>query len=180
MRRSARTDSRTASHERHQHGLLWHLLSTQGADFGLKVLAALAAWIVGRWLIALGLKLFSSALKRGAKVDATLAHYLRAILRVALNIGLVLAILDIFGVKTTSFAALLAGAGLAVGTAWGGMLTHFAAGVFMQLQRSFKVGDYVTAGSVTGWVRRSGSSPPPWSRWRTCAPSLATTPSSMA
>jgi small conductance mechanosensitive channel len=135
---------------------LWHLLSTQGADFGLKVLAALAAWIVGRWLIALGLKLFSSALKRGAKVDATLAHYLRAILRVALNIGLVLAILDIFGVKTTSFAALLAGAGLAVGTAWGGMLTHFAAGVFMQLQRPFKVGDYVTAGSVTGWVREIG------------------------
>ena len=133
-----------------------NFLSTQGADFGLKMLGALAAWIVGRWLIGLALRAFSAAMVAGKKVDATLSNYLRSILGVVLNIVLVLAILDIFGVKTTSFAALLAGAGLAIGTAWGGLLTHFAAGVFMQVLRPFKVGDFVQAGGVTGTVHEVG------------------------
>ena len=136
--------------------VVWNFLSTQGADFGLKILGALAAWIVGRWLIGLALKGFSLALEKGRKIDATLSNYLRSILNVALNIVLVLAILDIFGVQTTSFAALLAGAGLAIGTAWGGLLTHFAAGVFMQVLRPFKVGDFVQAGGVVGTVHEVG------------------------
>lgn len=135
---------------------VWQFLSTQGADFGLKVLAAIAAWIVGRWLISLALRLFSAALLRGRHIDSTLVTYLRSILSVLLNIILILSILDIFGVKTTSFAALLAGAGLAIGTAWGGLLTHFAAGVFMQVLRPFKVGDFVQAGGVTGTVTEIG------------------------
>jgi len=135
---------------------IWQFLSTQGADFGLKVLAAIAAWVVGRWLISLALRLFSAALLRGKHIDSTLVTYLRSILSVLLNIVLILSILDIFGVKTTSFAALLAGAGLAIGTAWGGLLTHFAAGVFMQVLRPFKVGDFVQAGGVTGTVTEIG------------------------
>ena len=135
---------------------IWQFLSTQGADFGLKVLAAIAAWVVGRWLISLALRLFSAALLRGKHIDSTLVTYLRSILSVLLNIVLILSILDIFGVKTTSFAALLAGAGLAIGTDWGGLLTHFAAGVFMQVLRPFKVGDFVQAGGVTGTVTEIG------------------------
>ncbi|MFT7721699.1 MAG: mechanosensitive ion channel family protein [Roseateles sp.] len=135
---------------------IWQFLSTQGVDFGLKILAAIAAWIVGRWLIGLTLRLFTGALERGKRIDSTLAAYLRSILGVLLNVVLILAILDIFGVKTTSFAALLAGAGLAIGTAWGGLLTHFAAGVFMQVLRPFKVGDFVQAGGVTGTVTEIG------------------------
>jgi small conductance mechanosensitive channel len=136
--------------------VIWTFLSTQGADFGLKVLAAIAAWIVGRWLITLALRVFTAALERGKRIDSTLSAYLRSILGVLLNIVLILAILDIFGVKTTSFAALLAGAGLAIGTAWGGLLTHFAAGVFMQVLRPFKVGDFIQAGGVTGTVTEIG------------------------
>ena len=135
---------------------IWQFLSTQGMDFGLKVLAALAAWIVGRWIINLAVHMFTRALAAGKKVDSTLSNYLRSILTVLLNIVLVLAILDIFGIKTTSFAALLAGAGLAIGTAWGGLLTHFAAGVFMQVLRPFKVGDFVQVGGVTGTVTEIG------------------------
>jgi small conductance mechanosensitive channel len=135
---------------------IWQFLSTQGLDFGLKVLAALAAWIVGRWIISVAVRLFTRALEAGKKVDSTLSNYLRSILTVLLNIVLVLAILDIFGIKTTSFAALLAGAGLAIGTAWGGLLTHFAAGVFMQVLRPFKVGDFVQVGGVTGTVSEIG------------------------
>ena len=135
---------------------IWIFLTTQGADFGLKILGALAAWVVGRWLIGMATRLIGAALGRGGKVDRTLTNYLVSIIGVMLNIVLALAILDIFGVKTTSFAALLAGAGLAIGTAWGGLLTHFAAGVFLQVLRPYKVGDFVTAGGVTGTVKELG------------------------
>jgi small conductance mechanosensitive channel len=136
--------------------VIWNFLSTQGAAFGLKLLGALAAWIIGRWLIGMALRLFGVALQKGGKVDQTLANYLTSIISVLLNLVLILAILDIFGVQTTSFAALLAGAGLAIGTAWGGLLTHFAAGVFMQVLRPYKVGDFVIVGGVTGTVKELG------------------------
>jgi len=111
---------------------------------------------VGRWIIGIAANIFSRAMAAGRKFDATLINYLRSILVVILNVVLVLAILSIFGIQTTSFAALLAGAGLAIGTAWGGLLTHFAAGVFMQVLRPFKVGDFVQAGGVTGTVTEIG------------------------
>src|SRR5262245_43534903 len=95
---------------------IWTFLSTRGADFALNVLAALAVWFIGRWLIGIARKLVEKAMHRGKRIDQTLAVYLASIVSVGLNILLVLAILDIFGVKTTSFAALLAGAGLAIGT----------------------------------------------------------------
>ncbi|MFG6449085.1 mechanosensitive ion channel family protein [Roseateles sp. BYS180W] len=135
---------------------LWDFVSTHGTDLALKVAAALAAWIIGRWIIGLAVGLVTKALEAGRRIDATLSTYLRSILTVLLNIVLVLAILDIFGIQTTSFAALLAGAGLAIGTAWGGLLTHFAAGVFMQVLRPFKVGDFVQVGGVVGTVSEIG------------------------
>ena len=131
-------------------------LATKGADFGLKVLAAIATWIIGRWIISAVLKLIEKALGKSGKIEPTLARYLVSIIGVVLNIVLMLAILDIFGVHTTSFAALLAGAGLAIGTAWGGLLSHFAAGVFLQVLRPYKVGDYVNAGGVEGTVAELG------------------------
>ncbi|PXW24277.1 mechanosensitive ion channel family protein [Paraburkholderia caballeronis] len=129
---------------------------TRGIDFGTKVLAAIVLWIVGRWAINLIAGLLRRMLGRNQRIDPTLAHYLGSILSGVLNLLLVLAILQVFGVQTTSFAALLAGLGLAVGTAWGGLLAHFAAGVFMQVLRPFKVGDFVTAGGVTGTVHELG------------------------
>lgn len=135
---------------------LWQFITTQAPAFALKVMAALVAWLVGRYLIGLAVRLFSKAMARGARVDATLSKYLQSIINFALNLVLVLVILDIFGVSTTSFAALLAGAGLAIGTAWGGLLTHFAAGVFMQVLRPYKVGDVVSVGGITGTVKELG------------------------
>ncbi len=97
--------------------------------------------------------LVSRGIAKGSKIDATMSFYITSILSVLLTIGLAMGILGFLGVQTTSFAALLAGAGLAIGTAWGGLLTHFAAGVFMQILRPFKVGDYVVAGGVEGSVK---------------------------
>ena len=135
---------------------IWQFISTQGAEFGIKLLTAIAAWVVGRWLISLAVRLMGKVFERGNKIDATLSQYLQSIASVLMNIVLILAILDIFGVKTTSFAALLAGAGLAIGAAWSGMLGNFAAGVFMQVLRPYKVGDFIQAGGVTGTVKELG------------------------
>ncbi|MBV8260260.1 MAG: mechanosensitive ion channel family protein [Paraburkholderia sp.] len=131
-------------------------IMTRGIDFGTKVLAAIVLWIIGRWAISFIAGLLRKVLARKQRVDPTLAHYLSSILAAVLNLLLVLAVLQVFGVQTTSFAALLAGLGLAIGTAWGGLLAHFAAGVFMQVLRPFKVGDFVTAGGVTGTVKELG------------------------
>lgn len=135
---------------------IWTFITTQGVDFGLKVIGALIAWAIGRWLIGLAQRLVGKALERGKRMDPTLSNYLVSILGVVLNIVLILAILDMFGIRTTSFAVLLAGAGLAIGTAWGGLLTHFAAGVFLQVLRPYRVGDFVTVGGVTGTVKELG------------------------
>jgi small conductance mechanosensitive channel len=135
---------------------IFTFLATEGASLALRVLGAIAVWIGGRWLIGLAVRMTSRAMQRGGKTDQTLTNYLVSIVSVLLNLVLVLAILDLFGVNTTSFAALLAGAGLAIGTAWGGLLTHFAAGVFLQVLRPYKVGDVVTAGGVTGTVKELG------------------------
>ena len=123
--------------------------------FGLKVLGALIAWIVGRWLIGLAVNLLSAGLNR-QKVDPTLTRYLGSIVAVALNIILVVAILGYFGMETTSFAALVAALGIAIGAAWGGLLSNFAAGAFLIVLRPFKVGDYILAGGVEGTVEQVG------------------------
>ena len=120
-----------------------------------KVAGALALWLFGRWLIALGLGMLRKALARQA-VDPTLGRYLQTGLSVLLNIVLIAAILGYFGVETTSFAALLAAGGVAIGIAWGGLLANFAAGAFLVFLRPFRVGDFVTAGGVTGTVDTIG------------------------
>jgi small conductance mechanosensitive channel len=89
-------------------------------------------------------------------VDPTLTKYLGSIVAIALNIALVLGILGYFGIQTTSFAAMLAGAGVAIGAAWSGLLGNFAAGAFMLVLRPFKVGDFVSIGGVTGTVHELG------------------------
>jgi small conductance mechanosensitive channel len=131
-------------------------ISTNGVDLVIKLLVALTFWVVGRWVIGLVMKLVAKALSRDGKLDLTTANYLTSILSALLTIGLVMGILGYMGVQTTSFAALLAGAGLAIGTAWGGLLSHFAAGVFMQILRPIKVGDYVSVGGSEGTVTELG------------------------
>jgi small conductance mechanosensitive channel len=122
---------------------------------GWKILGALALWLVGRWLIGFALRILGRALTR-ENFDATLSRYMLTGLAVVLNVALVIAILGYFGVETTTFAALVAAGGVAIGVAWGGLLANFAAGAFLVFLRPFKVGDAVTAGGVTGTVEAIG------------------------
>lgn len=130
-------------------------VTTQLTAFGLKVAGAIVVWIVGRYLIGLAVRLVSAALTR-QQVDPTILRYVGNIVTVTLNIILVVAILGYFGVETTSFAALLAAAGIAIGAAWAGLLSNFAAGAFLIILRPFKVGDYVKAAGVEGTVKEIG------------------------
>ncbi len=123
--------------------------------FGIKILEAFALWIVGRWLIRFSIRLIGRAMTR-QKIDPTLIRYINNTITSILTIVLVVAILGFFGVETTSFAALLAAAGVAIGMAWSGLLSNFAAGVFLIILRPFKTGDFVVAGGVTGTVEEVG------------------------
>ncbi|MEB3227595.1 MAG: mechanosensitive ion channel family protein [Synechocystis sp.] len=130
-------------------------LKTQLTSFGLKLVGALVLWFVGGWLIKTGIGLLSRVLKRQS-IDPTLIRYLTNFVGVTLQIILIVAILGYFGIETTSFAALLAAGGIAVGAAWSGLLAHFAAGAFLVIFRPFNVGDFITAGGVTGTVHEIG------------------------
>ena len=120
-----------------------------------KVAGAAALWLVGRWLIAFGVRMVHRALAR-QQFDPTLSSYLGTGLSVLLNVALIVAVLGFFGVETTTFAALIAAGGVAIGVAWGGLLANFAAGAFLVFLRPFKVGDFVSAGGVTGSVDAIG------------------------
>ena len=122
---------------------------------GLRVLGALVLYIVGRWLISFAVGLLQKGLSK-QQIEPTLLRFIGKTISVILNITLVIAILGYFGVETTSFAALLAGAGLAIGSAWGGLLANFAAGIFVVVLRPFKVGDFISAGGITGTVEAVG------------------------
>jgi small conductance mechanosensitive channel len=132
-----------------------NFLGTTATELAIKVLAAIAFWIIGRWLIGRVVAVMQAAMNRN-HVDPTLTKYLGSIVAIALNIALVLGILGYFGIQTTSFAALIAGAGVAIGVAWSGMLGNFAAGAFMLVLRPIKVGDFVGVGGLVGTVKEIG------------------------
>ncbi|HOW53642.1 MAG TPA: mechanosensitive ion channel family protein [Syntrophorhabdaceae bacterium] len=122
---------------------------------GWKVLGAIVLWIVGSWVIRIIGNLSGRGM-RAQKLDPTLIKYFDATIRVILKIVLVIAILSIFGIQTTSFVALIAAAGIAIGAAWGGLLANFAAGAFLIILRPFHVGDMISAAGVTGDVKEIG------------------------
>ena len=130
-------------------------VTTAAGELLLKIAAAILFWIIGRWIIGRVVAVAGHVLGRN-QIDPTLTKYLGSILSVVLNVALVLGIMGYFGIETTSFAALIAGAGVAIGVAWSGMLGNFAAGAFMLVLRPFKVGDFVSVGGTLGTVKELG------------------------
>ncbi|AXW09720.1 mechanosensitive ion channel protein MscS [Ralstonia solanacearum] len=131
------------------------IVAQYATDVGMKILAAIAFWVIGRWLIHLAVRLVQGSLEH-QKVDPTVLRYVGSVITVTLNILLVIGILGYFGIQTTTFAALIAAAGVAIGMAWSGLLSNFAAGAFLIVLRPFKVGDFVTVAGVTGTVKEIG------------------------
>jgi small conductance mechanosensitive channel len=127
----------------------------RATSVALQLLGALVLYLVGRWLISLVVAAVQKALSK-QQIEPTVFRFIGNALSVALNITLVVAILGYFGVQTTTFAALIAATALAIGTAWAGLLSNFAAGAFLVVLRPFKVGDFISAGGITGTVHEIG------------------------
>lgn len=119
---------------------------------GGRLLGALLIFVVGRILISFINKLVAKLmLKR--QVDASIQSFVRSLVNIALMILLVIAVIGKLGVETTSFAALLASAGVAIGMALSGNLQNFAGGLIVLLLRPYKVGDVIESQGVIGTVR---------------------------
>ncbi|BBO67541.1 mechanosensitive ion channel protein [Desulfosarcina alkanivorans] len=119
--------------------------------YGLKVLAALAIFIIGRWVAKGVRKLVERVMTKG-KVDPTLISFTSNMAYIGLLAFIVIAALGQLGIQTTSFIAILGAAGLAVGLALQGSLSNFAAGFLLIIFRPFKVGDLIEGAGVFGVV----------------------------
>lgn len=119
--------------------------------YGLKIVAAIAIFIIGRW-IARFLKNVVQKMMTKKNIDATIVSFLVNLIYIALLTFVVLAALGQLGIQTTSFIAVIGAAGLAVGLALQGSLANFAAGFLMIIFRPFKVGDVIEAAGVLGIV----------------------------
>jgi len=124
-------------------------------QWGLKVLGALALLIVGRMVAGLLRKLTRRAMSK-ADVDATLIPFMSSMVYYLVLAVVLIAVLGLFGIQTTSLIAILGAAGLAVGLALQGTLSHFASGIMLLIFRPFRVGDVVEVGGTTGKVQEIG------------------------
>ncbi|MEL6813103.1 MAG: mechanosensitive ion channel domain-containing protein, partial [Bacteroidota bacterium] len=123
-----------------------------GSEYGLKVIGAILIWIVGSWLIKKIVNLMGKAMSR-SNYDESLQKFLKNLMKWMLKALLVVAILGNLGVETTSFAAILAAAGLAIGMALQGSLANFAGGVLLMIFKPFKIGDLIEAQGEIGVVK---------------------------
>ena len=121
-------------------------------NFAPKVIGAILIWIIGSWIIKLIIKGIKKALEKG-DYDISLKKFLLNLANWAFKILLIVIVLGTVGVETTSFAAILAAAGLAVGLALQGSLANFAGGVLIMLFKPFKVGDLIECQGEIGTVK---------------------------
>lgn len=121
----------------------------------LKIVAALAIYYVGRWIIRRMMRFLDRVYVR-RDVDMSLRSFLSGIVKVILYIVVVLIIIQVLGINTTSIVAMLASAGLAVGMALSGTLQNFAGGVMILFLKPYRVGDYIDAQGEEGTVSKIG------------------------
>lgn len=124
-------------------------------QWGLKVVGAIALLIVGRMVAGLLRKLTRRSMKK-AEVDATLMPFMSSMVYYLAMAVVLIAVLGLFGIQTTSLIAILGAAGLAIGLALQGTLSHFASGIMLLIFRPFRVGDVVEVGGTIGKVEEIG------------------------
>jgi small conductance mechanosensitive channel len=130
---------------------IWMQVQDIVTVWGLKVIAAVAIFIIGRWIAMLVRRVVRRVMER-AKVESIITGFVSSIAYIALLAFVVIAALGQLGIQTTSFIAILGAAGLAIGLALQGSLANFAAGFLMIIFRPFKVGDFIEGAGVAGVV----------------------------
>lgn len=131
---------------------LLHQLFDWSVAAGGRIVGAIIIYIVGRFIISFVNKLVAGILEK-RKIDIGIQTFVRSLVNILLTILLGVAIIGKLGIETTSFAALIASAGVAVGMAFSGNLQNFAGGIIVLLLRPFKVGDWIECQGVSGTVR---------------------------
>ncbi|MGM9753530.1 MAG: mechanosensitive ion channel family protein [Candidatus Cryptobacteroides sp.] len=128
-----------------------NILLQDALQFGIKVLAALAIYIVGIWLIKKVKRMLSRSFER-KHTDKTIASFTNSLVSVCLTVLVIVLAVGTLGINTTSLAALLAAGGMAIGMALSGTLQNFAGGIMLLIFKPFKAGDFIEAQSYSGTV----------------------------
>jgi small conductance mechanosensitive channel len=128
------------------------LVQQQGTDIGMKLFAAIAIFILGRWAAKIVVSMVRKGLAK-TEMEDTLERFLCNILSAILTVVVLIAAIGALGVETTSLLAVLGAAGLAIGLALQGSLSNFASGVLIVMFRPYKVGDFIDAAGVAGSVK---------------------------
>ena len=123
-----------------------------GISVGSKILLAIVVFLVGRWIVRRLNKLLAKILEK-RHVEASLSTFVKSLVNITLTLLLIIVVIGVLGIETSSFIALFASAGVALGMAWSGTLQNFAGGVMILLFKPFKVGDTIEAQGQTGTVR---------------------------
>lgn len=118
---------------------------------GKNILIAIVVYFVGRFLISLLQRLMANMLER-RKVEVSIQIFLKSTVSILLNVLLIISVVGALGINTTSFAALLASAGVAIGMALSGNLQNFAGGLIILFFKPYKVGDWIEAQGISGSV----------------------------
>ncbi len=132
--------------------MTWDDFGNSLLHFGGRLLIAVALFFVGRWLIRRIDAFFNKVFERRS-IDRSLNSFIRSILRITAWLFLIMSIVSILGIKTTSFLAIFASAGFAIGMALSGTLQNFAGGVLILLLKPFRTGDYIVAQGNEGTVK---------------------------
>lgn len=131
---------------------IWQKLIDGGFALGKHILLALVIYVVGRWIIKFINNLVAKTLEK-RNADPAVKSFVSSMVNILLLVLLILSVVGALGVEMTSFAALLASAGVAVGMALSGNLQNFAGGLVILILRPFKIGDYIEFGGISGTVR---------------------------
>jgi len=119
--------------------------------YGPKVIGAVVVLIVGLWVIRMMVGMMRRVMHKRA-MDQDLVPFLSGVVGAVLRVGLIISVIQMIGIETTSFIAVLGAAGLAIGMALSGTLQNFAGGVMILMFKPYKVGDYIEAQGQTGTV----------------------------
>ncbi|MFI3319327.1 MAG: mechanosensitive ion channel domain-containing protein [Rikenellaceae bacterium] len=133
-------------------GELIVMLGSELIHIFFKILIALAIYFIGRWIIKRVIK-FMEMTFEARQVEVSLRSFLKGMVNILLYVVLILTIVQLLGINTTSLVAMLASAGLAVGMALSGTLQNFAGGVMVLFLKPYRVGDFITAQDVSGFVK---------------------------
>ncbi|MDO4190070.1 MAG: mechanosensitive ion channel [Bacteroidales bacterium] len=132
-------------------GILLQQLIELSVSFGKKILMAVVIYIVGRYIVRF-LKRFVNGFLERRNVVPEVKSFIGSIVSVSLNVILIISVVGALGIETTSFAALLASAGVAIGMAMSGQMQNLAGGVLILLQKPYKIGDYIETNGIQGVV----------------------------